>query len=29
MRNTLPINYPTDGNPYYWSEDILNWDLIN
>ena len=29
MRNILPIPYPTDGNQYYWSEDILNWNLIN
>lgn len=31
--NTLaweaPISYPTDGNEYFWNEDIQNWELVN
>jgi hypothetical protein len=24
-----PVAYPTDGQKYYWNEEILNWELIN
>lgn len=25
---SFPTPYPTDGNNYYWNEDIINWELI-
>ena len=23
-----PVEYPSDGNKYYWSEELSNWELV-